>query len=303
MDASTNWMPVAFKRLREVIRLGYPAADYWAVYAVENDQVLSGVRVVRIPYTMRNGRTEIVSGIQGVVTRREFSRRGLARTLLAEVHRREAEAGSRLSILVTDFSYIAHNLYLSMGYVDVHSGRLAMKRLDSSGEKNKRPGDFRVVPAKANDAETIERIHSEATKGRVGFTPRPKGYLRALLKLGQVEHNSFRLILSEGKPVAYFHFRKGSGWFNPNEVVMKPGIDPATVLAVLEREASNGWLVLYGTFVNDTMALLKKRNYLFTDHSYSGVLAKPLGDERRRDVRKEMGIDDDSFTCQFLDYF
>src|ERR1700722_4689500 len=156
MDASTNWMPVTFKSLREVIRLGYPAADYWAVYAVENDQVLSAVRVVRIPYTMRNGRTEIMSGIQGVVTRREFSRRGLARTLLAEVHRREAEAGSRLSILVTDLSYIAHNLYLSMGYVDVHSGRLAMKRLDSSGEKNKRPGDFRVVHARANDAETIE---------------------------------------------------------------------------------------------------------------------------------------------------
>ena len=134
MDASTNWMPVDFKRLREAIRFGYPAADYWAVYAVENDQVLSAVRVVCIPYTMRNGRTEIVSGIQGVVTRRESSRRGLARTLLAEVHRREAEAGSRLSTLVTDYSYIADNLYLSMGYVDVHSGRLAMKGLIQAGK-------------------------------------------------------------------------------------------------------------------------------------------------------------------------
>ena len=123
-----------------------------------------------------------------------------------------------------------------------------------------------------------------------------------MLKLGQVEHSSFRLILSEGKPVAYFHFRKGSGWFDPNEVVMKPG-NPATVLAVLEREASNGWLVLYGTFVNDTMALLKKRNYLFTDHSYTGVLAKPLGDESIEMSGKRWGVDDDSFTCQFLDYF
>jgi predicted acetyltransferase len=81
-------MPLDFKKMEEARRSGYPAADYFGVYAVENKQVASAVRVLRIPYTMGDGTVEIVSGIQGVVTRRESSRNGFARQLLSEVHER-----------------------------------------------------------------------------------------------------------------------------------------------------------------------------------------------------------------------
>jgi predicted acetyltransferase len=302
MDASTNWMPVDFKDWEKVRRSGYPASDYFAVYAVEGNQVLSAVRTIRLPYTMASGRQEIISGIVGVVTRREASRRGLARKLLQEVHQREADVGSKLAVLQTGYGNVAYNLYLSMGYVDVFSVKLAMKRLGPGGSKRRSPG-FEVRPVKLTDTETIERLHFDATKGRVGFSPRPKGYLRAMFRLGLVEPNSYRLILSERKPVGYFHLRRGRGWFDLDEVVTSNEIDLKSTLSLLEAEAGQGWIILYSTFVNDSLVELKRRGYLFNEHTYSGFLARPLGDKGSSNVRKEMGVDSGSFTCQFLDYF
>jgi len=253
VDASTGWMPLDFKKMEEARRSGYPAADYFGVYAVENKQVASAVRVLRIPYTMGDGTVEIVSGIQGVVTRRESSRNGFARQLLSEVHEREADAGSKLVILQTGFGNTAHNLYLSMGYVDVFTPKLALRRLPSG---KKRVTGYKVVTAKAGDAELIGKIHAEATKGRVGFTPRPRGYPKTLFKLGLAKPGSLRLILRGQKPVAYFQVQKGLGWVSSGEVVLGPGIRPEVALSVLESEAPDAWLSISGTFASDAQSLL-----------------------------------------------
>ena len=78
-DASVEWYPTDLRRLKEARKTGYPAADYSEVYAVEGDDVQSAVRVLRISYTIGNGTTETMSEICGVVTRKEWSRRGLAK--------------------------------------------------------------------------------------------------------------------------------------------------------------------------------------------------------------------------------
>jgi GNAT superfamily N-acetyltransferase len=299
LDASAGWYPMDFKRVNGARKAGYPAADYWGVYAVENGRVLSTVRVVRIPFTMDDGAEETVSAIQGVVTRREHSGRGLAKKLLAEVHRREEGAGNRLSILWTGHGNVAHNLYTSIGYVDVYTPKLAMKRL---GLRKGKGGGYAVRPARMADAELIERIHAEATRGRVGFTPRPKGSLGAQFILGFVRPNSLRLVLSGREPVGYFQVQKGIGWARSDEVVIKPGVDPEEILSALESEAGGSWLTVLGTFVRDSASLLRGRGYSFTDHSYFGLLARPLV-KSRLEVRKKMGVDCASFTCHFLDYF
>ena len=51
LDMSAGWGPMDFKSIAEARRLGYPAADYVGVYAVEEREVLSEVRVIRIPFT------------------------------------------------------------------------------------------------------------------------------------------------------------------------------------------------------------------------------------------------------------
>jgi GNAT superfamily N-acetyltransferase len=184
IDASVGWMLTDLKRMKEARKMGYPAADYFGVYAVEGNEVQATVRVLRIPYTMAGGATETVSGICGVATKREWSRRGLAKALLAEVHRREMAAGNRLSLLWMGFWNFSHDLYKSIGYSDVYTPRLALIRCDAVKQKSKK---YALSRAKKGDADTIERLHAQSTRGRVGFTPRSENVLPPALqtRLGQ----------------------------------------------------------------------------------------------------------------------
>jgi GNAT superfamily N-acetyltransferase len=299
LDASTGWMPMDFQAVREARILGYPVAPYFGVYAVEGGEVQSVVRVLRLPYTLANGDRVSVSAIQGVVTRRERSGKGLARKLLEEVHRREAEAGMKFVFLWTGHAMMAHNLYLSMGYEDVYTPMLAIRKRDRRGD---RPHGYTARTPLAEETEALHRLHTGSTKERIGFTPRPEGLLAALFRLGLVGPDSFRLILSGDDPVGYFQLKKEKGWVRSDEVVISKGTDPAVALSALESECGDGWLTIMGTFVRDNSRLLRERGYLLTNHSYYGLLARPL-QPRHRDPRSELGAEKKAFTCQFLDYF
>jgi GNAT superfamily N-acetyltransferase len=298
LDASAEWMPMDFRRVKEARMMGYPVAPYFGVYAIENGRVLSTVRVLRLPYTPANGRTETVAGIQGVVTRREWSRRGLARMLFAEVHRREIEAGIRFSMLWTGHSGNAHNLYNSIGYLDVYTPYLAIGRCRNP---TVRPTGYVMRTARKGDAKTIERLHNDATAGRVGFTQRPRGSIAALFHFW-VKPDSFRLIFREGKAVGYLRFQKGEGWVRSDEVVLSGDVPSGDVLKMLEAEVPRGWLILVGTFVRDARPLLRSKGFAFTDYSYYGLLSKPLTGTHP-DLSKELGTTSRSFTCHFLDFF
>jgi GNAT superfamily N-acetyltransferase len=299
LDSSTGWMPMDFQLIKEARTLGYPVAPYFGVYAVEGSEVQSVVRVLRLPYTLANGDKETVSAIQGVVTRRERSGKGLARKLLEEVHRREAEAGMKFVLLWTGHAMVAHNLYLSMGYKDVYTPMLAIRKCDGPGAQLQ---GYTARTPLAEETRTLHRLHTGSTTERVGFTPRPEGLLQALFRLGLVGPDSFRLILRGEDPVGYFQLKKEKGWIRSDEVVLSKGTDPIAALSALESECGGGWLTILGTFVRDNAKLLRERGYLLTSYSYSGLLARPL-QPGNNDVLTELGMDHKSFTCQFLDYF
>lgn len=299
MDATTGWYPIDPSRLTKARKLGYPTADYFGIYAVEGDEVQSVVRVLRIPYTTAGGGVETVSGVQGVVTRPERSRTGLARRLLDEAHSREAAAGNRFVMLWTGRAMMAHNLYESMGYSDVYTPSVAMRRCTKM--KNS-PGGFEVRRGKKEDAKSIHELHARATVGRVGFTPRPRGMLPALFELGFTKPGAFRLVLHKGEPVGYAQWEHGAGWAKSMEVVLIEGFDVGVALSLLESEASGGWLTLSGTFVNDQRRILARRGYALTGGSYSSLLARPLKGENKPALT-ELGTAEPSFTCQFLDAF
>ena len=298
LDASAGWGPMDFSRVKEARRVGYPAADYFGVYAVEDGKVSSMIRVLRLPFTTRRG-LEKIAAIQGVVTRRDRSRKGLARSLLQEVHRREKAAGVRFSLLWTGRGQVAHGLYNSMGYADVYTPELAIRKCDG---QHPMPRSYELKKARADDSDLIERLHRAATRGRIGFTPRPGGIVRSLLKLGFLRIESFRLILRDGKPVGYGLFQKSPGWSKLDEVTVLAGEDPEEIISLFESESKGCWLALRNTFVRDSIQALRKRHYSFTNFAYYGLLGLQFLDSRP-DVSKMLGVSSRSFTCQQLDYF
>ena len=304
LDLSTGWGMTDLEDMRRAIKLGYPSADYFGVFAVENGEVLSTVRVSRIPYTLSNDKREVVSAIGGVVTRHDHSHQGLARRLLEEVHRREKADGRRFSLLWTGRNNVAHHLYESLGYVDVYTPELAMvkcRRMLKTLSKQ-----YSLVKARNKDAKTIEHMHSNATKNRLGFTPRVSGLLNVLFKLGWFKSQLFHLILHDDKIIGYYlELQKFSGWIGSSEIVVAADekAEEEHVIPLLEREAGNGWLILGNTFVRDNHDALKKRGYKIASFAYTTLMAKPLDGTKPSNVAKLLGVENPRFVCHRLDGF
>lgn len=287
-----------FRRIAEARKTGYPASEYFGVYAVERREVLSMVRVLRLPFTTTKG-FERIAAIQGVVTRRDQSRMGLARELMEEVHRREKAAGIRLSLLWTGRNQVAHGLYESLGYSDVYTPEIAVLQC---GQKATKPKGYELRKLRKVDTGFIEKLHAKATDGRLGFTPRHPGLASSLLRLGFISSDSFRLIVHDHEPVGYALIQRSLGWPRVEELATLDETEPGDVLSLFESEASGGWLVIRNTTVRDNLETLKARYYGITDLAYYSLLAKALAGGSPATPRT-LGTTSRSFTCQMLDYF
>ncbi|MDA4121949.1 MAG: GNAT family N-acetyltransferase [Thaumarchaeota archaeon] len=297
MDLSAGWTPQDFKTLKELIRLGYPASDYFALFAMEGDQVLSTVRVLNLPVTTRLG-TESVAAIQGVLTRYDQSGKGLARKVLTEVHRRERSAGRRLSMLWTGRTSFSHDLYSSLGYSDFYTPQTAARRVTRGRQSDKRYAFRKVREA---DAGLLEQLHARATRGRLGFTPRPAGVVTSFFRFGLVRPGALRLVTFDERPIGYVEFQSGDGWAKSEEVVVEEE-RISEVLSLLESLAGNKWLTLRGTFVGDASDELKRRGYSISPLAYYGMMGLQL-EGKSVDMAKELGIPRRRFSCQLMDFF
>lgn len=303
LDLSTGWSMIDLKDMSRAIKLGYPSANYFGVFAVEKDEVVSTIRVSRIPYTLSNGKKEDVSAIGGVVTRQDHSRLGLARRLLEEVHRREKADGRPFSLLWTGRNNIAHHLYASLGYIDIYTPELAMIKCIRKPETPSK--QYSLVKARSRDAKTIENIHSDATKDRFGFTPRVPGFLGVLFKLGWFRPELFRLILRDKEIIGYcYEFQKSRSWTGISEIVVAGDkAEDEHVIPLLEKEAGNGWLILGNTFVRDNYAALKSRGYSIASFAYTTLMALSLDGTKRNKIAGMLGAENPGFVCHRLDGF
>jgi GNAT superfamily N-acetyltransferase len=304
LDLSTGWGMTDLKDMRKAIKLGYPSADYFSVFAIENGEVLSTVRVSRIPYTLSDGKREVVSAIGGVVTRHDHSQQGLARRLLEEVHRREKADGRRFSLLWTGRNNVAHHLYESLGYIDIYTPELAMAKCTRKPKKLSK--QYSLVKATNNDAKTIERLHSNATKNRLGFTPRAPGLLDVLFKLGWFKPELFHLILHDDKITGYYlEFQKSRRWTGTSEIIVAADdkAENEQVTPLLETEAGNGWLILGNTFVRDNYDALKSRGYRLASFAYTTLMALPLDGTKPSNAARLLGVKNPRFVCHRLDAF
>jgi GNAT superfamily N-acetyltransferase len=297
---SVGWMPRDFSRIRRARRLGYPAPDYFGLYAVEGERVLSTVRVLRLPYTFPDRHVETVSAILSVITRRDCRGRGLARELLNEVHARERKAGSRFSLLWTDQSITAHRLYEAMGYQDVYIPEFGTRR--SSGRSTSGEA-YELRKATEADMAKIERLHTIATQNRIGFTPRPHGLLRSLVRFGISKPDSFRLILKDGGPIGYLELQEAPSWVNVSEVVLAEDSDSTDLLTALERMSRGKWLSFWNTFVRDSRKVLEGRRYAVSNLGDNTLMAMALEKSGARNLTSALGTADPRFVCHLLDHY
>ena len=298
LDLSVGWAPVGFEKFGEAKKLGYPCAEYAGVYAVKDGQILSAVRVLRLPYTTRHG-IKKVAGIQGVVTRRDNGRKGLARKLLLDVHQREKAAGCDYSMLWTGRGLVAHSLYEGLGYRDVYTPDLASVRKE---RRDRGQGRYALKAVQNDDIPALEELHDRVTAGRLGFTPRPHGMIQSVIHLGLLATESLRTIYHARQLVGYAVLQKHPTWCSLEVLCLNAEASVGNVLRTLEGTTDGSWFVIRNTVVKDMSKLLEMRGYQYSSFAYYTLLALPLGEPVDR-VEDELGTGTSRFTCQALDYF
>ncbi len=297
---SAYWGVFDRDQIRKARDAGLPTPDYYAVYAVEgNDEVLAKVDVYRIDVETTSG-LETMTGISGVLTRRDKSRQGLSRQLFLDVHRREKESGMCHSILWTQRHNKAHDLYESLGYKDAYGPVVALIKPKEKSQVEETA--IKIRDATAQDVQSIDSLHSKITKGRLGFSHRFKGFWNLWINIiGSDKASDFKLFTKQDEPIGYALFQQNAGWVRSYEVVVEPQYSEEAV-ELLEQEAKGNWLALGENFVVDNRSLLTKRGYAFADYSYSTLMGASL-DNPNEDMAKLLGSNDAKFVCHNGDHF
>jgi GNAT superfamily N-acetyltransferase len=268
--------PQDIRFLRRLRALPSAASDYYAVYAVENGQLLSRIETLHLPFVGRAGVQSVV-GISDVVTRPDAVGRGFARSLLREVHRRELALGRKWSFLWTHRSWGAHALYESLGYEDVYSPPSAVGPFGSRRRPGLPPG-YRSTRERSPTGKRLERILASATAGRFGFRPRTPGSFRTKYLLGWRKPENHLLLWKGSSAVGFAHIPEATRWcLGINEVVVEGSEHEEAMLRALELTAGRRPLAMQSTsFVDDGRELLQRNGYLRVDPSHRVLMAKRL---------------------------
>ncbi len=275
-------------------------ADYVAVFAVDRGTVVGETFVLRLPYRSRSG-VETIAAIASVTTVVSESRRGVARRVLDEVHRREVAAGTRFAFLWTSQSWRAHGLYEQLGYRDVFVSPLAVRL--APGHRRLCRGDSLRAATRA-ELPRLEALHRAATAGRLGFSPRADRAMVVEQACGFLALDRVLVYRRSERLAGYVRVDRGPTHFRVGEVVVGPRDRPG-LLDALERTPQEGAIVFVNTPALDLAAELRRRGYLVRRGAdWRALMAKPLrGTMTGPELRRELGVDDPSFVAMAGDRF
>jgi len=274
-------------------------ADYVGVFAVEGDEVLGQVFVMRLPYEFPDG-AGLLSAIASVGTRPDVGRTGVAETLLREAHRREREAGLRFAALWTNRSWGAHHLYEKVGYRDVYASPWVV-RLSPPPKAPKRPARF----AKLSDLPSIERLHRRLARERLGYRERPPGWLRVDVQLGYVDPATDLLVRYERDELeGYAHLDRSSRRILCGELLATSPRVKRELIAAVGRAANSLPWAFQHTPVSDDPAMFRGPAFVYGPVGWYVMMGCELAREwTGREAEARFGTLDPRFLCLAGDRF
>jgi GNAT superfamily N-acetyltransferase len=274
VEFSDSDPPSTLERLDRVRVRGKRFLRYESLHAVERGVPVARAGSVRIRFVTDRGE-EVVCGVADVVTRADAVRRGYATALLEETHQRARAEGIRWAFLWTRKSWGAHRAYERLGYRDVYSPELALRR----GTVRSRRGQGTVTGrvARRSDAALLDRLLAAAAEDRTGFSRRPEGWFGAVFRLGWRTPTIYRVLSENGRPIGYLQATADRFDVVVREVVLaRPDLYPRA-LDYVESLARDRWIGFASTtFVRDARTEFARRRYDRVPGAHAVLMAAPL---------------------------
>ena len=296
----SSWDPHALSTRR--FGTDYPQrAEYVGLGAVERGRIVSSVAVHRFPFRTRRGDCTC-SGLGAVATLPTHARRGLARSLIEEAHRRERLSGSPFMLLYTGRSILAHALYESLGYRDVLDFPRAVRPVPRT--KRPLPAGWRWRRATHHDRRPIEELRADLGRARCGFTrqgvewwPGPRRWFGPALQ-------EWFVLERHRHVVGYANLRTEGQVRACHEGMARTEQARGLLLRALESQASGGWLLLGSPVLDELRRAQGMHAYTPEEGSYGVLMAKSLGGSLSRSALvHELGTDCPGFLIGTADAY
>jgi len=266
---------------------------FFAIYAVEDDQVLGQVGVFRLPMVSTEGR-EDVGGVWAVSTHPDHAGRGVASLLLEEAHARMREAGLRFSTLGTNRYRVAYKLYQQHGYEDMEVLAIALARWETAHQ----PTRIRARPLGPEGFDLVDKIFGKIACLYLGYAWRhfPFALLRDKVELGDVW-----MLWENTRPVGYALAHKNKSILNISSLLLLRDIDVTEAVAAVVNEIKTPYVKVK---INRPVEIASLRNagYQVTQPTWGAFMLKSLlPDVNVDDARRLFGIGTDRFLLSWLD--
>ena len=295
-----SWNPLELSSRRFKER--YPQrADYAGLCAEVEGRIVSSVAVHRFPFRTRRGDC-VCSGLGAVATLPTHARRGLARKLIEQVHRRERRSGSRFILLYTGRSIVAHGLYESLGYHDVlefpRSVRLVPKR------NRTLPRGWGWRKTIRDDRRPIEALRADRGRSRYGFSRKGVDWWPGPRQWFAPGAHAWFVLERDRTVIGYASLTTDGQVRACHEGLARTEPARSVLLRALEAESSGRWLLLGSPLVDEFRKTPGLGAYTPESGSFGVLMAKSLdGPLRRSDLVHELGTDRPGFLIGTADAF
>lgn len=243
------------------------------LYAVEEGKVFGTVGMLFPKVKTESGTEsgiEEVGGIRNVCTRASKSRKGTARRLLDEAHKRLADKGVRFSFLMTSKALVAYGLYEKLGYRDIYHHPTAFK--EGGGTQSG------VELKKEKDPEYVKDLYQGSTEGLNGLIVREPDYWQAIEARGWPDNDKVRIAYEDGKKIGYALYIKKRKQLDCEEIGAMDDKSLNKILGALESEAGEDDVVIHNVNPNHR-DVLESRGYHIYDDKWDKVMVKDFEGE------------------------
>jgi ribosomal protein S18 acetylase RimI-like enzyme len=263
-----------------------------AIYAVEGDTIMGQVGIFCLPMISIKGR-EDVGGIWAVSTHPQFSRRGVASTLIAEAHARMQKAGLRFSTLGTNRSRVAYKLYQQNGYEETNVWATAFAPWETAHQ----PTRLRAQPLGLEGYDLVEQIFSEIAQDYLGFAWRYSPFE----PLRRLNPSDIWILRENNNLVGYSIAHTENNLLTISNILLRISLDVTEAVSAVVAE-------LKSTYVRVTVSRpieitdLKRAGYYVAHPNWNSFMIKPLLPGLSiSDARRHFGIGTDRFLISWLD--
>jgi len=266
---------------------------FFAIYAVEDNQVLGQVGVFRLPMVSTEGR-EDVGGVWAVSTHPHHTGHGVASHLLDEAHTRMRDAGLRFSTLGTNRYRVAYKLYRQDGYEDMGVLATALARWETAHQ----PTRLRARLLGPEGFDLVDKIFEKIACLYLGYAWRhsPFALLRDKVELGDVW-----MLWENTRPVGYALAHKNKSILNISSLLLLRDIDVTEAIAAVVNEIKTPYVKVKISRPVE-IASLRDAGFQVAHPAWGAFMLKPLVPEVTiDDARHLFGIGTDRFLISSLD--